>query len=207
MTMGLWGRKVGMAQVFNEDKVVPVTVIESNNWMVTGLKTKERDGYVAVQIACLRDRYASQDFSRNWLKKLKKHFSLIREITLKEGQLIEDFSIGKPFASLDVLTEGEMVDVFGRTKGCGFAGVVKRHGFAGAAGSHGSTMGKRPGSIGFMTSQGKVIKGKKLPGHMGNRQRVMKNLEVIKVEKDKGVVLVKGSIPGKSGSFVFIRKS
>ena len=206
MTKGLWGKKVGMAQVFNEDKVVPVTVIESNNWVVTGLKTKERDGYDAVQVACLRDRYTDQDFLRSWLKKLKKHFSLIREISLKEGQSIADFVIGKPFSSLDVLTEGEMVDVFGRTKGAGFAGVVRRHGFAGPPASHGATMGKRPGSIGSFASQGKVMKGKKMPGHMGNRQRVMKNLEVIKVEKDKGVVLVKGSIPGKSGSFVFIQK-
>ncbi len=206
MTMGLWGRKVGMTQVFNEDRVIPVTVIESNNWIITGLKTKENDGYEAVQVGCLKNRFIDQDFSSDWLKHLKKHFTLVKEISLKDGQSLESFSIGTPFASLDVLIEGEIVDVWGRTKGCGFAGVVRRHGFTGGRASHGSKMGKRPGSVGSYRSQGRVIKGKRLPGHMGNKNRVMKNLEVIKVEKDTGVVLVKGSIPGKSGSFVFLRK-
>ncbi len=104
------------------------------------------------------------------------------------------------------LAEGDTVDVFGITKGAGFQGVVKRHGFAGGRASHGATFGRFPGGLSFMRSRGRVIKGKRMPGHMGVDRRVMKNLEIIKIESEAHVVLVKGSVPGKSGSLVFVRK-
>lgn len=205
MVSNMWGKKVGMTQIFVNDKVVPVTAINVGDWLVTGIRNKERDGYDAIQVGCLKKRHAKTDFSIDWLKSIKKYFSMIKEI--KVSQAVEDIEIGKPVDFYNHLNQGDKVDVFGITKGHGFAGVVKRHDFAGPPASHGSTMGKKPGSIGFMTSQGKVIKGKAMPGHMGVDRRVMRNLEVVKIEKDAPVVLVKGSIPGHVGSYVFIRKA
>ena len=165
MTTGFWGKKVGMTQVFVNDKVVPVTVIDTASWVVVGIKTVDRDGYSAIQVGCIKPRYAAMSFDKSWTKDLSKYFSLVREIKV-DGD-VKSFEIGAPVSFEDVKV-GDLVSVTGATKGCGFAGVVRRHGFAGPPGSHGSTMGNRPGSIGFITSQGKVIKGKKLPGRMGN---------------------------------------
>ena len=204
MIAGLWGKKIGMTQVFVEDKSVPVTVIDISPWVITNQKTKERDGYDAVQVGQLRKRYSHNSFSPLWLKGMKKHFRFVREIkTVTEDN---NFSKGKSLSFSNVLNAGDSVDVVGTTKGAGFAGVVRRHGFSGSKASHGAKMGKAPGALSFMRSQGRVIKGKKLPGHMGNKQRMMRNLTVIKVEQDAHIMLVKGSIPGKSGSLVFVRK-
>lgn len=210
MVTGLWGKKIGMTQVFSgENTVVPVTVVDMSGWFVLNVRTKDRDGYSAVQVGRVKDRYSNKKLEDKWLKKPSEYFSVIREIRLaKDPSEIKDISIsvGKSADFLSILKEGDGIDVFGRTKGCGFAGVIRRHRFAGPPASHGSTMGNRTGSIGFMATQGRVIKGKKMPGQMGNRNRVAKNLEVVRVESASGIVLVKGSIPGKSGSLVFLRK-
>jgi len=209
MIRGLWGKKIGMTQVFTGEAVVPVTVVDVSGWIVTNVRTTDRDGYKAVQVGRIKDRYASKKFDINWLKKPKEYFSFVKEIKLdKEASEIDGVSIaiGKPADFLAILAEGDFVDVFGKSKGCGFAGVVRRYNFAGPPGSHGSTMGKRPGSIGSFCSQGKVIKGKKMPGHMGDRNCAVECLKVVKIDKDADVVLVKGAIPGKSGSLVFLRK-
>lgn len=208
MVKGLWGKKIGMTQVFSgEQKVVPVTVIDVSNWFVTQVKTKANDGYDAIKMGCLKSKYTGQDFSLEWLKDPKKYFSAFKEVNLDS---IENgtagVAIGQPI-DMTVLTNGDSVDVFGVTKGAGFQGVVKRHGFAGGRASHGATFGRYPGALSHMRSRGRVIKGKRMPGHMGTEQCVMKNLEVIRVEPDARVVLVKGSIPGKCGSLVFVRKS
>jgi len=205
MLKGIWGKKIGMTQIFSENnKVVPVTVIDIDHWVVTNHKFKERDGYDAVQVGSLRKKYCGKDFSQEWLKNTKKYFSVLREITL--GDASQKFEIG-PLDFSSIVSVGEAVDVFGITKGHGFQGVVKRHGFTGGRASHGPRFGRIPGSLSFMRSEGKVIKGKKLPGHMGVDQRVMRNLEIIKIEPESNVVLVKGSVPGGSGSLVFIRKA
>ena len=128
----------------------------------------------------------------------------MREIRVDE--LPKNIKIGKEVDFYDQLEPGKTVDVFGITKGRGFAGVMKRHGFAGPPASHGATMGRKTGSIGHMAACGRVMKGKKMPGHMGVKKRVMKNLEIIEIKKDGPVVLVKGSVPGYAGSLVFIRK-
>jgi len=210
MVTGLWGRKIGMTQVFSsENAVVPVTAVDVSGWIVTNIRTSERDGYSAVQVGCIKARYEEKKFDKSWLKKPKEYFSVIREIRLKKDvseQEGSDIAIGKPVDFKSILAEGDSVDVFGMTKGCGFAGVVRRYNFAGPPASHGHTMGKKPGSLGGACSQGKVAKGKKMPGHMGNKQRAAKNLEVVQVKQDSEIVLVKGSIPGKSGSLVFLRK-
>ena len=205
MIRGFWGKKVGMTQVFVNDKVVPVTAIDAAHWIVTAIKTEKRDGYSAVQVGCIKKRYLGQLFSPEWLKKLTTYFSLVREIRVEADLSCE---VGKPLTWQAEVKESDFVHVTGTTKGCGFAGVVRRHRFGGPRGSHGGkSMGNRPGSIGFMTSQGRVIKGKKLPGRMGGKQRQVANLEVVQVNVQDGLVLVKGAVPGKTGSFVFVHKS
>ena len=205
MIKGLWGKKLGMTQVFSGNAVIPVTVIDVAQWLVVNVKTKERDGYDAIQIGRVKDKFAADTFSAEWVKELKKYFSFIREIKLQENAPV--FAIGDSIDLQAHMATGEVVDVFGRTKGCGFAGVVRRHDFNGPPASHGSTMGKRTGSLSFMRSRGRVIKGKRMPGHFGNERQVMRGLEVVRVESDARLVLVKGSIPGKAGSLVFIRKA
>lgn len=204
MNTGLWGKKIGMTQVFSQQqKVVPVTVIDVAHWYVTQVKTKEKDGYSAVKMGQVKSKYADQAFSHEWLKDPKKYFSTFKEVR-QEGDT-DQAAIGQE-ANIALFIQGDSVDVFGITKGAGFQGVVKRHGFAGGRASHGATFGRFTGSLSHMRSRGRVIKGKKMPGHMGQEQRVMKNLEIVRVEPEARVVLVKGSVPGKSGSLVFIRK-
>jgi len=209
MVTGLWGKKIGMAQVFAGESVIPVTAVDISGWFVTNIRTTERDGYSAVQVGRVKDKYINKKFDINWLKKLKQNFSFVREIKLSKDISEAEGSpvvIGKPADFLSIFQEGDSVDVFGKSKGCGFAGVYRRYNFGGAPKSHGSHMGRRTGSVGSFATQGKVMKGKKMPGQMGNKKRVAKNLEVVKIEKDSDIVLVKGSIPGKSGSLVFLRK-
>jgi len=205
MVTGFWGKKVGMTQIFDKEKAIPVTAIDLDYWIITNIRQKDRDGYDAVQVGRLRNRYAIQPFSMQWLKNLKKYFSLVREI--KTTDAVKDLKIGKPAFFYENLKPGDIVDVAGITKGCGFAGVVKRHGFSGSPGSHGATMGKRPGSIGNLCSQGKVIKGKRLPGHMGTEKRVVRGLEIVRIEPEKKIMLVKGSVPGKAGKMLFVQKA
>jgi large subunit ribosomal protein L3 len=204
MVKGLWGKKVGMTQIYSKDKVVPVTVVDVSDWLVTCVKTHDRDGYDAVCVGRVRNKYKGQSFSKEWVKKSKKYFTLSREIKIS-GELVER----EPGLDVDFynqLKEGDVVDVIGRSTGKGFAGVMKRHGFSGGPGSHGGKIGRGPGAIGFMTACGRVIKGKKLPGRMGNRQRTIKGLSIMKVDQENKVVLVKGAIPGSAGTFVFIRR-
>jgi large subunit ribosomal protein L3 len=203
---GLWGKKIGMTQVFAENKVVPVTVINTAHWFITNTRTVEKDGYDAVQVGCVRPKYQEQEFSLDWIKQPKKYFSFIREIKLNKDITLE-LEVGKPASFLNVIQQGDMVDVHGTSKGRGFAGVVKRHGFAGPPASHGSKMGKRPGSISFMRSQGRVPKGKRMPGHLGDDSKVIRNLEIITIKPNDNVVLLKGSVPGKAGSLIFLQKA
>jgi len=203
MVKGFWGKKIGMTQVFSGDKAVSVTAIDVSRWFVTDIKTEERDGYHAVQVGRVRKRYEQSKFSPDWLKKKKAYFQTVKEVRCIEP--VKEVEIGKEATFYEGFQEGNSVDVRGVSKGCGFAGVVRRHNFSGGPKTHGSTMGRRTGSIGFMCACGKVIKGKKMPGHMGVDQCVVENLEVIRVSKDKKIVLVKGAVPGKSGSPLFVR--
>ena len=205
MVHGFWGKKLGMTQFFTDNKVIPATIIDVSSWFVTDIKTKERDGYCAVQVGRVRTRFEQESFSAQWLKDKKKFFLFVREIPV--AQISEDIVIGNQANFYNLFAVGDVIDVTGVTKGCGFAGVVRRHGYAGGRASHGSMMGNRPGSIGFIGKSGKVIKGKELPGHMGVDKVTMRNLEMVKILEDKHVVAVKGSIPGKAGSLVFVRKA
>lgn len=206
MLKGVWGKKIGMTQVFSEKNIViPVTVIDLAHWVVTNVKTKVRDGYEAVQVGCLRDRYVAHEFSHEWLKKTKQYFLFLKEIKLIGQE--HDYKIGQSIDFSSLLTVGEKVDVRGTTKGYGFQGVVKRHGFRGGSASHGPRFGRWPGSMGFMRSQGRVIKGKRLPGHMGCAHRVMRSLEIINLEAGSNIALIKGSVPGGAGSLVYMQKA
>ncbi len=204
MVSGIWGRKIGMTQLFKEDKAIPVTAIDVSGLLVTGLRTLDRDGYNAIQVGKVKKRFKDSAFSNDWSKCLPNYFEFVREVKL--DTLPEGIAIGSAADFIFDWEEGSLVDVFGKTRGKGFAGVVKRYRFGGPPGSHGSKMGKKPGSSGFFRRQGRVIKGKRFPGHMGNVRRVMKNLDLVRLEKEPKVIFVKGSIPGHSGSLVFIRK-
>ena len=137
------------------------------------------------------------------MKSKKQFFLTVREIRCTEP--VQDVQVGSEVNFHENFEEGSFVDVAGISKGCGFAGVMRRHNFSGGRGSHGDTMGRNTGSIGFMCACGKVIKGKKMPGHMGVTRHTIENLKLVKVEKDSKAILVKGSIPGKAGSMVFVR--
>ena len=200
MVKGFFGKKIGMTQIFSGNDVIPVTAVDVAHWFILALKTEDKDGYNAVQVGKVRKRYEGQAFSAEWLKKLKKYFVFVREV--KVNALDDSLTVGKEVAFHDLFADGSKVDVSGTTKGCGFAGVVKRHNFAGGPSSHGSTMGNRTGSIGFMCKCGKVIKGKKMPGHMGVNRRTQQGLSI--VAKKDTVVFIKGSIPGKAGSLVYV---
>jgi len=204
MAAGFWGKKIGMTQLFVQDRVVPVTAIDVSQWVVLQVKTTEKDGYEAVQIGNIKARFTQQPFSPEWLTQLPKYFAYICEVSVVQG--ITADAVGKPFDVRTLIAVGDTVDVTGTTMGRGFQGVVKRHRFNGPPGSHGSCLGKKPGSSSSYRSQGRVIKGKRFPGHMGVDVRVMKNLEVIRIEEQEPVVFVKGSVPGKAGSFLSIAK-
>jgi large subunit ribosomal protein L3 len=184
---------------------VPVTAINVGHWLVTQVRTIERDGYDAVQVGHLRDRYKDSQFVAEWLSNPRKYFSAVREIKLTNK--VDGIELGKPFNIQQVLIEGDSVDVFGTSRGRGFAGVYKRHGFGGAPKSHGSMMGRRPGSISHMRKQGRVIKGKRMAGHMGNVRCSVRNLALVKAEENAQILFIKGAVPGHAGSFVFIRKT
>lgn len=202
MIRGFWGKKLGMTQIFSESKVVPVTVVDVSHWLVVGSKTEERDGYHAVVVGRVRKRFEDKEFSADWLKNLKQYFSVIKEVKSKDTA---EVTVGQPVNFHEAFEAGVSVDVRGTTKGCGFAGVVKRHGFTGGRASHGDKMGNRPGSIGFLCKCGKVIKGKKLPGHMGTTRKTIQGIKLVDVKKDAQIVLLKGAVPGKAGSMVFVQ--
>lgn len=205
MITGCWGKKIGMTQVFQNDKVIPVTVVDVSDWLVTNIRNQERDGYGAIQVGLKRPKCTGDAFSKLWLKDPRAYFSFVREIKAEEE--LPNIAVGQSIDFCKQFKEGEKVDVFGKSRGLGFAGVVKRHGFNGPPGSHGSTMGKRTGSIGFFRSEGRVIKGKKMPGHKGNVACAIRGLEIIMVKPEEKVLVIKGSVPGKSGSLLFIRKA
>lgn len=205
MIQGFWGRKVGMTQVFSEDnKVVPVTAIDASGWFVSQIKNEDSDGYKAIQVVCVRNKYKNESFQLSWLKQKSKYFLWVKEILV--DQVPEDLKIGQSADFLNIVKEKDNVDIVGTTKGCGFAGVMRRHGYAGGPKSHGSGFKRKPGGIGFMCATGKVIKGKAMPGHMGVKRRTTKNLKVARVISDSNLILVKGSMAGKPGSLVYVRK-
>ena len=207
MTMGLVGRKCGMTRVFTEDGIsIPVTVIEAQPNRITQVKTVETDGYRALQVAA-----GSRKASRV-SKPAAGHFAaakveagdLITELRL-DGAEGGEFEAGGEL-KVDLFEEGQKVDVIGTSIGKGFAGTVKRHNFRTQDATHGNSLSHRaPGSIGQNQTPGRVFKGKKMSGHMGNVRRTVQNLEVVRVDAERNLLLIKGSVPGHSGGKVIVR--
>ena len=206
MMLGLIGRKIGMTQVFSEDgEVFPVTVIEAGPCTVVNKKTDEKHGYKAIQVG-----FGSQKESRVLLPLLgqfkKASIPLCR--VLKEFRVDElgGYEVGQKL-TVEVFSVGEKVSVTGRSKGRGFAGAVKRWGFWGGPGTHGSMFHRAPGSIGASAYPSRVLKGKKLPGHYGDAQITVRNVEIVEIKPEQNLLLVKGGVPGGRQGIILIKKS
>ena len=206
MKKGLIGKKIGMTQIFDEKgNVIPVTVIEAGPCVVAQVKTEDNDGYNAIQLGFgdVKDKHITKPEKGHFAKaKLtaKKH---LREFKLDS---IEGIKVGDELKA-DVFEAGEKVDVQGTSKGKGFQGVIKRHGQHRGPMGHGSMYHRRPGSMGATSTPGRVFKGKKLPGHMGSVKVTVQNLDVVRVDMDKNVLLIKGSVPGAKGAILKIKSS
>ncbi len=206
MKKALIGKKLGMTQIFDENGVViPVTVIEAGPCVVAQIKTLENDGYEAIQLGFgeVKEHKVNKPVKGHFAKAnvpVKKH---LREFRVDS---IENFNVGDELKA-DVFAEGEKIDVQGTSKGKGFQGVIKRHGQHRGPMGHGSMYHRRPGSMGPTSTPGRVFKGKKLPGHMGRVTVTIQNLDVVKVDTDKNVILVKGSVPGAKGAILKIKSA
>ena len=203
--MGLIGRKIGMTQIFDEKgDVVPVTVIEAGPCTVTEIRTSERDGYTALQLGFGTNK--EKRFTKPVLGQFtKRNLPPSRHLREFRTPDVAEYKVGQTLTA-SLFEKGERVDVEGNTKGRGFAGIIKRHGFKGGHASHGPTMGREPGSIGSSAYPSRVIKGKRLPGRMGGKPLTSKNLMVAGVDVEQNVVLVRGAIPGPTNGLVFILK-
>ena len=206
MNKGLIGKKIGMTQIFDESgKVIPVTVIEAGPCVVAQVKSNETDGYNAVQLGFgdVKESKVNKPVKGHFAKSklaLKKH---LREFRVDS---IDEVKVGDELKA-DVFAAGEKIDIQGTSKGKGFQGVIKRHGQSRGPMGHGSMYHRRPGSMGPTSTPGRVFKGKKLPGHMGVQTITIQNLEVVRVDLDKNVLLVKGSVPGAKGAILKIKSS
>ena len=202
---GILGRKIGMTQVFTKSgKLIPVTVIEVEPNVVTQIKTKENDGYEAIQLGfeSIREKLATKANIGHTKKANTTPKRFFREI---RGVDTANYTVGQEI-SVDSFVEGEVVDVTGTTKGHGFEGVIKRHGQSRGPMGHGSHYHRRPGSMGTMLPK-RVLKGKKLPGHMGVDTVTIQNLEVIEVNVKENYMLISGNVPGAKNSLVFIKSA
>jgi len=200
---GILGRKVGMTQVFDQESgdAIPVTVIETPACVVLQVKTKDNDGYEAIQVG-FGERKRVNSPAKGHMKGLGQ-FKYLRELKVDD---IGKWEVGQK-VGCEIFEPGDKVDVSGITKGKGFAGVVKRHGFRGGPKTHGqSDRVRAPGSIGSGTSPGRVWKGLKMGGHMGTGLATVKNLRVVSTDPDKGVLFIRGAVPGNEGILLKIRK-
>jgi large subunit ribosomal protein L3 len=205
MAIGLVGRKAGMTRVFSEDGVsTPVTVIEVTSNRISQLKSVDTDGYNAVQVT-VGERKASRVSKPEAGHFAKAETPAGRSVCEFRVESVDDFELGGE-VKVDIFEDGQIVDVSGITKGKGFAGGMKRYGFRGGDATHGNSISHRaPGSIGQCQTPGRVFKGKKMAGHMGDKQRTLQNLSVVRVDAERNLLLIKGSVPGAKGSNVVIR--
>jgi large subunit ribosomal protein L3 len=204
---GILGEKLGMTQVFDENnRIVPVTVVKAGPCVVTQIRTIEKDGYTAVQLA-----YGQID-PRKVTKPVAGHFKAAnvtprRHLVELRTDAIADYSVGQELGA-DVFADGALVDVTGTTKGKGTAGVMKRHGFGGLGAGHGTQRKHRaPGSIGACATPGRVFKGLRMAGRMGHERQTTQSLVVHKVDAERGLLLIKGAIPGPKGGLVLVRSA
>jgi large subunit ribosomal protein L3 len=204
---GLLGKKLGMTQGWDENnKLVPITVIEAGENVITQIKNQDSDGYKAIQVAygAIDPRKTDKPTAGHFAKAGVTPRRFVAEIRTADA---DSYSVGQALG-VDIFEVGTKVDVVGTSKGKGFAGGMKRHGFAGVSASHGAHRNHRkPGSIGAGTTPAKVIKGKKMPGRMGADRVTMLNLTLHGVDLERGLLLVKGAVPGPKGQLVFVRNA
>ncbi|MFB0565144.1 MAG: 50S ribosomal protein L3 [Candidatus Aminicenantaceae bacterium] len=207
MVEGLIGKKIGQSQTFDEEgNVVPVTVIKAGPCTVIQKKTRERNGYAALQLGLVEEKGVKQP-----TKPLLGHFKkadvppikILREVRCDEKAEIKE---GDQIF-VDIFEEGEKVHVVGTSKGKGFASVIKRWGFRGGKTSHGSMFHRAPGSIGASAFPSRVVKGKKLPGHMGHERATVRNLTVVQADRENNLLVIKGSVPGAKGGCLLVKKA
>ena len=203
---GLIGKKIGMTRIFDEEGVqVPVTVIEAGPCPVVEVRSQDQDGYSAVQLgygAKKAKRTSRAEMGHAAKAGLEAAPRLMREFRIENG---EEYEVGQEL-TVELFEAGDRVKVTGRSKGRGFQGVVKRHGFAGRPSTHGHPMSRNPGSLGPGTDPSRVIKGKKLPGRMGGTRTTIRNLQIVRVDGERNLLFVKGGVPGSRDGYVLISK-
>lgn len=201
MSKGILGKKLGMTRIFQDGKVVPVTVIEAGPCIVTQIKSKEKDGYNAIQVGFspLKEQRTNKPLKGHFEKAGVSPMRYLREFWVSD---VADYKLGQEIKA-DLFEDGEMIDVCGTSKGKGFAGAIKRHNFHRGPMSHGSKYHRGVGSLGPM-GPARVFKGRPMPGRMGGDRVTVQNLSVAKVDVDKNVILVRGAVPGAKKSLVTI---
>ncbi|MEE9436330.1 MAG: 50S ribosomal protein L3 [Candidatus Adiutricales bacterium] len=203
MVNGLIGKKLGMTRIFIEDgQAAGVTVIQAGPCTVVQKKTNQTDGYNSLQLGFGTRKKANRPLAGHFKAAGGKNFRLLREFLAEE---IDDYEVGQEI-DLNIFEIGERVAVTGTTKGKGFAGVMKRHGFSGGSASHGNTAHRGPGSIGAAAYPARVFPGKKMAGQYGSIRQTVRNLEVIDIRPEYGVMLLKGAVPGPRNGIVLIKK-
>jgi large subunit ribosomal protein L3 len=204
MVRGLIGRKLGMTQVFNDEGLaVPVTVIEAGPCVVTQIRTQEQDGYEAVQLGFGIAKKLNKP-QQGHVKASGHQVRTLREVKADDYSAVE---VGQVFKA-DTFAAGDLIDVTGTSKGRGFQGGMKRHGFRGGPKTHGqSDRGRAPGSIGSSATPGRVFKGLRMAGHMGNERVTVQNLKVVRVDAERNLLLVEGSVPGPKNGTLLVRRA
>lgn len=207
MVEGLIGKKIGMSQIFDEKgNIIPMTVIKAGPCTIIQKKTEEKDGYSALQLGLVEEKGMKQP-----PKPVQGHFKkagvppvkILREFRFGRGEEIKE---GDQIL-VDIFQEGEKVHITGTSKGKGFASVIKRWGFRGGKASHGSMFHRAPGSIGASAFPSRVVKGKKMPGHMGHRKTTVRNLTVVQTDKENNLLIVKGNVPGARNEYLLVKKA
>ena len=206
MSKVILGRKLAMTQIFDENVLIPITIVEAGPCVIVQRKVKEKNGYNAIQLGFLevKENRVNKPELGHFRKSEVRPQKYLREIRVKD---IGNLKI-RDEIRVDVFKEGDLVDVVGISKGKGFAGVVKRYGFKGGPASHGAGgWRRRPGSIGASADPSRVFKGKKMPGKMGAEKKTVRNLEIVKVDKKENLLLIRGCLPGIKGSLLTIKSS
>ena len=208
MVNGIIGKKLGMTQIFADDgSVTPVTVIKAGPCIVVQKKTVNTDGYDAVQLGLVEEKAP-----RKVNKPTEGHFKragvpptrVLREVRVQASE--DGTNVGDKVL-VDIFNEDDLVEIIGRSKGRGFAGFIKRHGFHGGRATHGSMFHRAPGGIGASAYPSRVIKGTRMAGHMGNERKTIKNLRVVAVDTDNNLLMIHGAVPGPNGAYVLIKKA
>lgn len=206
MSKVILGRKIAMTQIFDENVIIPITIVEAGPCVIVQRKVKKKNGYNAIQLGFLevkKNRLSKPELGHFKKSKVdpKKYLREIRVENIGSLKTRDEIRV-------DVFKEGDLVDVVGISKGKGFAGVVKRYGFKGGPASHGAGgWRRRPGSIGASADPSRVFKGKKMPGRMGAEKKTIRNLKIVKIDKKENLLLIRGSVPGSKGSLLTIKGS